>query len=468
MGALDEGHCDVELENSLKLGCIKLGVGVGVEEEPETAQIENAVRVLLRGLGEDINREGLKKTPLRVAKALREGTRGYNQNVKDIVQGALFPEAGLDNRVGHAGGAGGLVIVRDLDLFSYCESCLLPFQVKCHVGYVPSGQRVVGLSKLSRVSDVFAKRLQHPQRLADEISSALHLAIRPAGVAVVLECQHLHFPTLESMLLESRPEAWVKVLVSSGLGVFEDEDVSIWSELMSLLKYRNLTADKIRSTNSVGHWCPSQVSLTSKIPSSMGTLDPSMVSSATSILRSLGEDPFRSELVGTPARFVKWLMNFQNCNLEFKLNGFVSNKLDSPKSNGQMKSDTQIHCELKIPFWSQCEHHLLPFHGVVHIGYFCGEGVSPIGNSLVQSIVHFYGFKLQVQERLTRQIAETVAPLVGGDIMVVVDASHTCMVSRGIEQCGSSTATIAVLGRFSTDSGARALFFDSLPSTSNF
>ena len=74
MGALDEGHCDVELENSLKLSCIALGVGV--EEEPETAQIQNAVRVLLQGLGEDINREGLKKTPFRVAKALREGTRG--------------------------------------------------------------------------------------------------------------------------------------------------------------------------------------------------------------------------------------------------------------------------------------------------------------------------------------------------------------------------------------------------------
>ncbi|RHN46092.1 putative GTP cyclohydrolase I [Medicago truncatula] len=79
------------------------------------------------------------------------------QKVKDIVQGALFPEAVLDNRVGHAGGAGGLVIARDLDLFSYCKSCVLPFQVKCHVGYVPSGERVIGLSKLSRVVDISAK-----------------------------------------------------------------------------------------------------------------------------------------------------------------------------------------------------------------------------------------------------------------------------------------------------------------------
>ena len=113
------------------------------------------------------------------------------------------------------------MIVRDLDLFSYCESCMLPFQVKCHVGYVPSGQRVVGLSKLSRVADVFAKRLQEPQRLADEVCSALHHGINPAGVAVILQCFHIHFPNLESVFLDSNNQSWVKVLVRSGSGVFE-------------------------------------------------------------------------------------------------------------------------------------------------------------------------------------------------------------------------------------------------------
>lgn len=107
--------------------------------------------------------------------------------MKDIVSGALFPEGGLESTssVGSGGGAGGLVIVRDLDLFSCCESCLLPFQVKCHAGYVPSGERVVGLSKLSRVAEVFAKRLQHPQRLANDVCAALQQTIKPTGVAVV-------------------------------------------------------------------------------------------------------------------------------------------------------------------------------------------------------------------------------------------------------------------------------------------
>ncbi|KAL8160599.1 hypothetical protein V2J09_002136 [Rumex salicifolius] len=151
--------------------------------------------------------------------------KGYKQKVKDIIQGALFPEAGLDKKVGHGGGTGGLVIVRDMDYFSYCESCLLPFQVKCHVGYVPSGRRVVGLSKLSRVADVLAKRLQNPHRLADEIGLALHNAINPAGMAVVLQCLHINLPSQESMFFEpfAANNGWDEILVSSGSGVFEDK-----------------------------------------------------------------------------------------------------------------------------------------------------------------------------------------------------------------------------------------------------
>ncbi|XP_050364011.1 GTP cyclohydrolase 1 [Argentina anserina] len=454
MGALDEGHFCSELEN----GCIELSV----DDEPESRAIEDAVRVLMQGLGEDVNREGLKKTPLRVAKALREGTKGYRQKVKEIVQGALFPEAGLDNAVGHAGGAGGLVVVRDLDLFSYCESCLLPFQVKCHVGYVPSGQRVVGLSKLSRVADVFGKRLQEPQRLADEVCSALHSGIKPAGVAVILQCSHIHFPNLESAFLDSNHQGWVKLLVSSGSGAFENESADIWADFLSLLKFRGIDVQKTCSRDS-STWCPSRSLGSGNAVSKIESTNQGMTTAVASILRSLGEDPLRKELVGTPARFVKWLMNFQNCNLDMKLNGFVSARVDPLHPNGDSSKGTQIQSELNLSLWSQCEHHLLPFYGVVHIGYMCTEGSIPIGKSLLQSIVCFYGFKLQVQERLTRQIAETVSSLSGGDVIVVVEANHTCMISRGIEKFGSSTATIAVLGSFSTDSAARAKFLQSLP-----
>lgn len=387
---------------------------------------------------------------------------GYRQKVKDIVEGALFPEAGIDNnKIGHAGGAGGLVIVRDIDLYSYCESCLLPFQVKCHVGYVPSGQRVVGLSKLSRVAEVFAKRLQEPQRLADEVCSALQQGIQPAGVAVVLQCTHIHFPDIETIFLESSLKGGAKIHVSSGSGVFENKNADVWADFFYLIKSRGIDMENIHARGLPDQcWCPS---LSTKVSSKTGPINPEMVTAVFSILKSLGEDSVRKDLAGTPNRFVKWLLNFQSIDMDVKLNGSVCGGIKPLNAAGEVvNNDTQIYTELNLPFWSQCEHHILPFHGVVHIGYFLSEGFSPIGKSLLQSIVHFYGFKLQVQERLTKQIAETISPLLGGNVIVVVEASHTCMISRGIEKFGSSTATIAVLGCFSTDIASRILFLQSI------
>ncbi|XP_041991144.1 GTP cyclohydrolase 1-like [Salvia splendens] len=444
MGVLDECHYHVGVEN-----------GVSVEVSGERGAIEDAVRVLLLGLGEDINREGLLKTPLRVAEALRDGTRGYHQNVKDIVSGALFPESGLESSVGSAGGAGGLVIVRDLDLFSYCESCLLPFQVKCHVGYVPSGQRVVGLSKLSRVAEVFAKRLQDPQRLANEICAALQHSIKPTGVAVVLQCSHICFPNSQSD--PNNHQGCVRLSVMSGSGAFDDEKAGIWTDFLGLLRFRGLTADATRSLEK--SWCPSRT-ICKTPPAS----DPSLLAAVSSILYALGEDPLREDLVETPARFVNWLVNFKNSNADTKPNGFVRSSMR--ESSLTMPPLSHICSELNLPFWSQCEHHLLPFHGVVHVGYYSsGRAISTVGKSLLQSVVQFYGFKLQVQERLTRQVAEAASSILGEDVIVVVEASHTCMISRGIEKMGSSTATIAVLGRFSTDPTARAKFLQIIPSS---
>ena len=354
------------------------------------------------------------------------------------------------------------MIVRDLDLFSYCESCLLPFQVKCHVGYVPSGQQVVGLSKLSRVADVFAKRLQDPQRLADEVCSALNHGIKPAGVAVVLQCLHIHFPNLELGFLDSTHQEWVNVSVCSGKGLFENSKATIWSDFLSLLKFRGMNVEKTGTKDSTSPcWCPSQSS-SALIPCKIELVH-QMDAAVTSILKSLGEDPLRKELVRTPNRYVRWLMNFEKANLELKLNGFVCGKMDPfhPSCN-----EAEMQSELNLAFWSLCEHHLLPFHGVVHIGYFCTKVANPIARSILESIVHFYGFKLQVQERLTRQVSETVSSLLGGDVIVVVEASHSCMVSRGIEKLGSNTATMALLGRFSTDAAAKNMFLQSIQNTS--
>lgn len=391
---------------------------------------------------------------------------GYKQKVKEIVQGALFPEAGLNKAVGHAGGTGGLVVVQGLDLFSYCESCLLPFEVTCHVAYVPSGETVVGLSKFSRVADVFAKRLQNPQHLADEICAALHHEIKPAGVAVLLQCSHINFPNLESFFLSTNHQDCMKALVSSSSGVFVNDNAHRWGDFLSLLKFKGINVNKNHIENSNEKcWCPVNSSI-SKVSSKTELPNPEMVNAVATILGSLVEDPSRMELIDTPSHYVKWLLNFQNTNLDMKLNGFVWGRTDLVKVNGEVGHvKERIHSEVNLSLWSLCEHHLLPFYGVVHIGYFSDEEFNPIGRSLLQSIVHFYGFKLQVQERLTKQIAETVSSLFGGDVMVLVVASHTCMMTRGIEKIRSSTTTSAELGRFSTDRDAREMFMESIQKT---
>ncbi|KAG8043815.1 hypothetical protein GUJ93_ZPchr0458g22703 [Zizania palustris] len=262
MGALEEAHpataaaaaaivaaCECYEEEEEEHDILEVGCGDG--EAPADA-MEPAVRALLLGLGEDARREGLRRTPKRVAKAFRDGTRGYRQKVKDIVQGALFPEVGVDKRTGSAGGTGGQVVVRDIDLFSYCESCLLPFSVQCHVGYVPSGGRVVGLSKLSRVADVFAKRLQNPQRLANEVCTALHGSIQPAGVAVALQCWHIPLP--ENLKCKSM-QGWISTSHSSCSGVFEGENSSFWNDFSALLKLRGIDMERDNHSASLS-WCP--------------------------------------------------------------------------------------------------------------------------------------------------------------------------------------------------------------------
>ncbi|KAJ4968183.1 hypothetical protein NE237_014884 [Protea cynaroides] len=391
------------------------------------------------------------------------------QEVKDIVQGTLFLEVSLDSGVGQARGAGWLVVVRDLDIFSYCESCLLPFQVKCHVGYIPSGQRVLGLSKLSRVADVFAKRHHDPQHLADEVS----------GVAVFLQCWHIRFPEVgQSFLDHSHHSAkmglqgWVRTFVYSCSGVFENENRDVWGDFLTLLKFKGVEVEKNDTqTTAKLCWCPFSsldVPVVNKhqstrdcyrVSSMTGPSQSAMISAVAVILHSLGEDPLRKELLGTPHRFLQWLMNFKKCNLEIKLNNFNLAKPNMPEENGNAGcNQDEMKSELTIPFWSQCEHHLLPFHGVVHIGYFHAIGDKLIHRSILESIVHFYGCKLQVQERLTRQIVEIVSSMFGVEVMVVVEANHICMISRGIEKIGSSTSTIVVLGRFSSDPTAKAMF----------
>jgi GTP cyclohydrolase I len=142
-------------------------------------EAEGHVRELLRLLGDDPNREGLLETPARFVRAMEEQFGGYSQNAAEYLERTFEEVQGYDE----------LVLVSDIEVYSHCEHHMVPFVGKAHVGYIPNG-RVVGLSKLARVVDVYAKRLQVQEKLTVQIAEAIEASLKPHGVAVVLQCQH--------------------------------------------------------------------------------------------------------------------------------------------------------------------------------------------------------------------------------------------------------------------------------------
>ena len=141
--------------------------------------ITKDIKSILENIGEDPTREGLLKTPSRVAKAMEFLTQGYKQNPKEIIESAMFTESYNQ-----------MVIVKDIEMYSLCEHHMLPFFGKAHIAYIPNGH-IVGLSKIPRIVDVFSRRLQVQERLTDEIKDCLQESLNPKGVAVVIEAQHL-------------------------------------------------------------------------------------------------------------------------------------------------------------------------------------------------------------------------------------------------------------------------------------
>ena len=165
-------------------------------------QIKDVIERLLVLIGEDPEREGLKKTPERVEKAYQFLTRGYQQDVDDILNGALF-QIKYDE----------MVIVKDIDFFSLCEHHLLPFFGRCHVAYLPD-KKIIGLSKIPRLVDVFSRRLQVQERLTCQIAETLQAKIQPKGTAVVMEAYHL------CMMMRGVEKQNTKAITSSMLGMF--------------------------------------------------------------------------------------------------------------------------------------------------------------------------------------------------------------------------------------------------------
>ena len=183
-----------------------------------TKRIEELTRELLIELGEDPDREGLLRTPQRVAASYEFLTSGYHTNIEQLINGAIFTQEEKTKN---------MIIARDIELYSLCEHHMLPFYGRCHIGYIPNG-KVFGLSKLARVVDMYSRRLQIQERLTEQIAEMIMNSIQPQGVGVIIEAHHL------CMMMRGVEKQNSSMVTSSVLGTFRSS-VATRSEFLSLI-----------------------------------------------------------------------------------------------------------------------------------------------------------------------------------------------------------------------------------------
>lgn len=203
---VDDRMLDGTLNGVMDLGAVQPG-----------DNLAPLVTAILRGLGEDPTREGLLKTPARVDESLKWLTKGYTEDLKQVVNDAIFHSDNDD-----------IVLVKDIDIFSMCEHHMLPFFGKAHIAYIPDG-KVIGISKLPRIAEVFARRLQIQEQLTHQIAKAVEEVLSPRGVAVTIECQHM------CMVMRGVEKVGSTTVTRTLLGAFK-EDHGLRAELARMIQ----------------------------------------------------------------------------------------------------------------------------------------------------------------------------------------------------------------------------------------
>ena len=619
---------EAERGDVILTGC-EGGVVLGEEEDDVSRErrmnlVEECVRDLLSGLGEDVKREGLLDTPKRVAKAMTFAMKGYGKTARDALGTALFQEPTLSrpitmtekNSTGEEeesavesqkerhkkqeGEDASVILVRDVPIFSTSSTSMMPFYGVVHVGYVPKDGYILGLSKVARVAEVFARRMQNPDGLAREIAEAVGEVACASGVGVILETTQLGPRKLDASASSARNVTRYGVgclSVSTGgekfdrpLGMtndtedYEDEECceGRWAEFEGLLgmgrakiqetllpsgsssqrstsssererlkappkkaleaSVRLLKAIGLKSANEASTSTSSEsllvdsgddddddddeddddecvdddiamrdnnsaladdISLSSytsfegrtQTPPSPSNLSTSLVANdrtrndkknSKNIHKRMPSSVVRCRSIDEPFSLARCAFNYASmmsesvCGRDVSLeqtvrqNASMSSSSSPTSAFGRCFSSTSTSdvTELKIErdllLTTTCEHHLLPFHGVVHVAYWHSPGLE-LDRKLVQAIVSRQGSRLQVQERLTSDLADDFERVIGSHanadaagVMICISAVHMCMASRGVEKTGSSTCTVATRGKFTSSAIARSKVWQSL------
>mmetsp|Transcript_919 Transcript_919/g.3434 ORF Transcript_919/g.3434 Transcript_919/m.3434 type:complete len:441 (-) Transcript_919:125-1447(-) len=416
-------------------------MGAGGEDSSAAVEagqgtLEAAVRELLSALGENPDREGLRDTPQRVARALENATRGYRLSVADAVGGAVFiePRAG---RHGESAGATAataedLVVVGNIEVYSTSEADLRPFHGVCHIGYLPAGGRLLGLSKLARIAEVYARRLQTWDRLAADIAGGVAEAVGPAGVAVTLEVSHL---SPGGTLAPQTATAALGAFAKSGKGAAtEGVERGLWAAYEALLRLQRKRA----ASGGAGAGGAAMMVCPPCPPSGGEESEARVTGAAEALIRGVGENPEREGLRGAARGYARAMLSATAGSRLADVPGLEED------GDGEEETEEWV-VEAELPVMSMCEHHLLPFHGSAHVAVFGAQ--RRLSRGRLARIVAAFSARLQVQERLTEQVARAVAEATGArGVAAALCAAHLCMLSRGVEKTASLTSSVSATG----------------------
>lgn len=378
----------------------------------------------------------------RVVEAIKDAVAGYSIGVAEAVGGAVFSAGG---NATSGKGESGMVVVGHIDTCSTSRRNLMPLAGECHMGYVPCGGRVLGLSKLARLAEVHAKRLQEPVELAENLAQAVQEAAEPLGVSVRVRLQELTPGG-------SEPEEHEVHLGCTASSKSRQEE---FDRLLALQR-----PGKSRPWHPWGGEGSEEGNLVRVDGVQRAAQWERMRSAASKLLQRLNVPLGEEERERAAKGYVRALLEATSGH-ELSARKLIASDAIRREDRGTLSGRLTVDV---VPIRSTCEHHLLPFVGEARIAY-PEEAEDVLPQGALRSLAECRAKRLQVQERLAEEVAEGVQAACcsqlgmagpGVDVVVAVEACHLCMVARGVRKAASRTSSVACLGSPRSDPAARA------------